>query len=177
MKIAICSSSNDSIDNKYKETARKIAKFLAENNYDLIWGAASYSIMGICYEEFAKHNRKIYGFTTKKYMDDLKNLPHATHKICNNTFEMKKEIFNNADIILFLEGGTGTISELFTYIEEVRSNDVNKKLIIYNENKHFDIVISLINDLVKRNFNSDNIFNYFKIVNNLDGLKREFKEV
>ncbi len=172
MKIAICSSSSNLIDDKYKETARKVTKLLASKDYDLVWGSASYSIMGICYEEFSKQGRKIYGFTTEKYIDDLKNLNLATHKVCSSTFEMKSEIFNNSDVILFLPGGTGTISEIFSYLEEVRSNDVSKPLIIYNDNNHFDMTISLIDDMVKRNFNSKNIYDYFKIANKMDELMR-----
>ena len=63
-----------------------------------------------------------------------------------------------------LPGGTGTISEFFSYLEEVRSNDINKPMVIYNEYHHFDSCLALIDDLVKRNFNKDNIYDYFKVL-------------
>ena len=86
---------------------------------------------------------------------------------------MLQNIFTDADLVLLLPGGTGTISEFFAYLEEVRSNDAEKTLILYNENNHFDKVIELINDLIDRNFNNSTIFNYFKIANTFD----EFKEI
>ena len=86
---------------------------------------------------------------------------------------IEKNIFNDADLVVLLPGGTGTISEFFAYLEEVRSNDINKTLILYNEDHHFDSTINLIEDLVKRSFNSDSIYNYFKVVNSFE----EFKNI
>ena len=173
MKITIGSSSNDNIDDQYKEGSKKVIEYLASKGFELIWGCASSSIMGISYKEFLKHNRKMYGFTTSKYISDLDNLKVAENTICDNTFDLKKNFFYDADIILMLPGGTGTISELFAFLEELRSSDINKPFIIYNESGHFDSTLALIDDLVKRNFNSINIFNYFKVVNSFD----EFKDI
>ena len=171
MKIAISSSSNDKIDESYKKTARIVVKYLAQEENELIWGSGSISIMGICYDEFSKKKRKIYGFTSQKYVDDIKNLPLAKHTIKDDTFDLKKAMFENADVIIFLPGGTGTISEFFSDLEEVRSNDKNKMLILYNENHIFDKTLELIDDLVNKKFNSSSIYDYFKVVNNVLELK------
>jgi uncharacterized protein (TIGR00730 family) len=176
MRVTISSSSSEIIDDKYKESAIKVCDYLAENGWDLNWGSGSISIMGICYDEFNKYNRKIYGYTSSKYVDDIENLPNATHKIFDTTFDLKKNIFTDADLVLLLPGGTGTISEFFAYLEEVRSNDVNKSLVLYNEDHHFDSTIALIDDLVKREFNRNNIYDYFKVVNSFDEFKKYIDE-
>ena len=171
MKVTISSSSNDAIDEKYKESAIKACDYLASTGWDLNWGAGSFSIMGICYNEFAKYNRNMYGFTSSKYADDIENLPKAKHNIFDTTFDLKKNIFANADIVLLLPGGTGTISEFFAYLEEVRSNDIDTPLVLYNEDHHFDSTLALIDDLIKRNFNRDNIYDYFKVANSFEEFK------
>ena len=176
MRVTISSSSSEIIDDKYKESAIKVCDYLAENGWDLNWGSGSISIMGICYDEFNKYNRKMYGYTSSKYADDIDNLPNATHKIFDTTFDLKKNIFTDADLVLLLPGGTGTISEFFAYLEEVRSNDVNKSLVLYNEDHHFDSTIALIDDLVKRDFNRNNIYDYYKVVNSFDEFKKYIDE-
>lgn len=176
MKIAISSSSNDLIDDAYKQSSRNVVKYLAERGCDLIWGSGSSSVMGICYEEFSKQKRKIYGFTSEKYADDISNLPDAKHIIEKDTFDLKKSMFENADVVLFLPGGTGTVSEFFTDLEEVRSNDRKKLLIVYNETHWFDSSISLINDLIDKNFNSDSIYSCFNIVNDIEELSNIIKK-
>ena len=173
MRITISSSSNDLIEEKYIKSATKVCDYLASLGFDLNWGSGSSSIMGICYNIFNKYKRKIYGYTTPKYISDIDNLPDAKHIIYETTFALKTNIFNDADIVLILPGGTGSISEFFSYLEEIRSNDINKPLILYNENHHFDTTLSLIDDLIKRNFNSNTIYNYFKVANTFD----EFKSI
>ena len=173
MRVTISSSSNDAIKDEYKESATKVCDYLAETGWDLNWGSGSISIMGICYKEFLKFNRKIYGYTSPKYADDIDNLPGATHEIYDTTFDLKKHIFEDADLVLLLPGGTGTISEFFAYLEEVRSNDVNTPLVVYNEDHHFDSTLALIDDLIKRDFNRSNIYDYFKIANSF----AEFKNI
>ena len=79
--------------------------------------------------------------------------------------------------MLILPGGTGSVSEFFAHLEEIRSNDINKTLILYNENHHFDSTINLINDLIERNFNSKSIYNYFKVVNTFDEFKSIIQEI
>lgn len=173
MRVTISSSSADIIDDKYKESAIKVCDYLAESGFDLNWGSGSISIMGICYNEFSKYNRKIYGYTSPKYADDIDNLPKATHTIYEDTFDLKKNIFNDADLLVMLPGGTGTISELFAYLEEIRSNDKSKLLVLYNEDHHFDSTLALIEDLIARDFNRTSIYDYFKVANSFE----EFKNI
>ena len=177
MRVTISSSSNELIDEKYKKSAIKLNDFLASNGCDLNWGSGSISIMGICYNEFLKYERKIYGYTSPKYKDDIDNLKKAEHKIFDTTFDLKKNIFNDADLLVMLPGGTGTISEFFSYLEEIRSNDINIPLIIYNEDNHFDSTLKLIDDLVSRNFNSKSIYDYFKVANTFEEFKDMFYDI
>lgn len=165
MRVTISSSSNDNIAEEYKNLSRELCEYLAKDGCDLNWGSGCNSIMGICYQEFDKYNRKMYGYTNEKYVDELKDLPNADHSIYKDTFDLKKNIFNDADFIVCLPGGTGTVSEFFAYIEEARSNDAYKEIIIYNINHHFDKMLELIDDLVDRKFNSDSIYNYLKVAN------------
>lgn len=174
MRVTISSSSNDLIDSGYKKAAIELTEFLASNGCDLNWGSGSSSIMGICYEIFLKYNRNIYGYTSPKYVDDIQNLPDAKHTIFDDTFLLKKNIFSDADLVICLPGGTGTISEFFSYLEEIRSNDVDKNLVLYNADGHFNSTIELINDLIRRNFNSKSIFDSFVCIDNLEEFKKYF---
>lgn len=176
MKITICTSSSETIDIKHISLAKKLLNYLVTlEDVELNWGSCSVSIMGECYDIFKQHNKKINGFTTKKYVGDIINLPNAKHKILDTTFDLKKEMFNTADIIICIAGGLGTISEFFSYLEEIRSNDINKTLILYNEDEHFNKTLELIDDIVKRNFNKPNIYNFFKVARNLDEIKEILK--
>ncbi len=176
MKILISSSQNENIDEKYKESAHRITSFLADQGDTLVWGSGCRSIMGICYEEFAKKDCEILGYTTKKYVDEIELLPKAKHKVMDDTFDLKKVLFQESDMVLVLPGGTGTVSELFTYLEEVRSNDVNKTLVVFDEYGHYAKVLEVIEDLIVRRFNSNSIYDYLHITHNLDEFKTVYEK-
>ena len=177
MKFTICSSSRDLIDDCYKVSAQHLVDYLVTiDDAELNWGSCSVSIMGICYNTFLKHNKKINGYTTKKYISDLENLTGAHHQVFETTFDLKKNVFNDSDVIICLAGGTGTVSEFFSHLEEIRSNDIDKLLVVYDEDHHFDTTLKVIEDLIDRKFNDESIYNFFKVAHNVDEFKNILKE-
>ncbi len=177
MNVLIISSSSKDIDPYYLSITRSIASFLASNECDLVFGASSSSMMGICYEEFVDHNRNIYSFTTKKYESDLENLNNSKKYLRENTFDMKKDMFDNSDLIVCLPGGVGTLSELLSYIEEKRSNNRDVPIIIYDENKFYEKFLSFLDDLYKEKFVGYSIFETFDITKNREEFEKKFYEI
>ncbi len=154
MDVLIISSSREEIDDYYKSVAKTISNYLAVNGYNLIYGGSSNSMMGICYNEFVKNNREVKAFTTPKYAEDLNNLPAAKHYLCETTFDLKKRLFENSDLIVCLPGGVGTLSELVSFIEEKRSNDKDIPMIVYDENRYYEKLFQIFADFSKDKFAS-----------------------
>ena len=171
MRVTISSSSSTTIDQKYYDESRKALEYLADEGFDLNWGSADYSIMGLCYEVFRDKGRNIYGYTSEKYKSDIERLPDATHTVYEDTFDLKKHIFTDADLVMILPGGTGYISEFFAYLEEIRSNDKNTKLVVYNVDHQYDCIRVLIDSLIKEGFNKPTIYDYYDEVSSLEELK------
>lgn len=173
MRVTISSSSSTNIDQKYYDESRKVLEYLTEEGFDLNWGSADYSIMGECYEVFRDAGRNIYGYTSEKYKSDIERLPDATHTVYEDTFDLKKNIFNDADLILILPGGTGSLSEFFAYLEEIRSNDKDKTLVVYNVDHQYDCIKTAIDSLIANGFNKESIYDYYKEASTLE----QFKEI
>lgn len=173
MKILIISSSSDLIDAKYLDIAENISSFLAKQNCDLIFGASSKSMMGACYNTFKKYKRNIYSYTTPKYQEQFISLPDSKHYLEETTFDLKKNMFNETDIVVCLPGGIGTYSETLSFLEEKRSNNKQKPIIIYNEYGFYDKLLDIINDLVNSKFLDKSIYDSFILVNN----EEEFENV
>ena len=171
--VAILSSCSDEIDDYYGSIARSIAHILAGRGYNLVFGGSSTGKMSwAIYDEFSKQGKEIYLFTTEKYADDRVNLPKAKSIPCETTFDMKKGMFENADLVVALAGGLGSLSELSSYIEENRSNDKNVPIEIYDEDEHYLPLIECIKILVDKKMISADIFESFKISHD----RSEFEE-
>ncbi len=171
MNVFIATSSSKIIDPKYLTLAREASKFLTKRNLDLVFGAASYSMMGECYHAFAEEGRDIEAFTVEKYKDDLKELPKAHTHLVNDTLVRFKWMYNISDIILILPGGIGTIAEFASALEEYRSEDKKKLILLYNYEGFYDEIIKWLGSAKNLGFISGELFDDFKIVNNLEELK------
>ena len=157
MNVLILSSVSTNIDPYYVSIARNIARYLADCGFDLVFGGASTSMTGVCYEEFANKGRQVYLFTTEKYLSDLVNLPKAKPYIRETTFDMKKSMFENCDLIVALPGGYGTMSELLSYMEENRSNDRNIPIEIYDEDGFYDKMFEALDFIKNKGFASSDV--------------------
>lgn len=168
MNVLILSSASINIDPYYISVARSIASYLAKNEFDLVFGAASFSMMGACYEEFIRCGRQVLAFTTEKYKSDLDNLDGSKKFTCDTTFDMKKSMFENSDLIVVLPGGIGTLSEVLSYIEENRSNDKSVPIEIYDENGYYDNLFEMLAVMSLNGFMSNESLDMISISHNKD---------
>lgn len=172
MRILIISSSRNEVNKNFLKLGDIIGKKLKDTNLELVYGAASTGIMGRC----TKYFKVINSYTVEKYIDDLKNINSTKEFILDTTFDRTKIMYKDSDIILVLPGGTGTLSEIFSILEENRTTKNPKPMYIYNYNNYYDDIINLIDKCVKNNFNDKSIYNYFYISNNLDEIIEKIKK-
>lgn len=167
MKVWITSSSRVN-DEKYLEIARSVANVLSKFGYDLLCGGISSSMMKEIYNVFSKENRNISCVTLKCYNEVFDCFEPI---YVDNTFDRTKTLYDMSDVIIFLPGGTGSLSEIFACLEEYRTLDSNKRLILYNEDGFYNTLISSLDNLIKLGFNNKSILEKIEIVNTIDELK------
>lgn len=174
MKVTILSSSSN-MDNKYIAIAKDVSNVFINYDYDLVFGGSDTSMMGTCYKIFKENNKEIYAYSNYKYKEYMDKLD--CHKIfVDNTFNLKQELFNSSDILVSLPGGLGTVSEILSFIEEKRSNDIDKPFIIYDPYNDYKLLIELIGYLKEKNFLNFDLNDYIMIFNNINDLDNYLKE-
>lgn len=167
MKMFIGCSSRAGIANKYIEDAGYIAKRLS-SKYDLVIGGVSDNGMfGKILSAFKDKN--IYLYTLLIYNEELSKY-NLKYKYLDSTFERTRNILEDSDKILFLPGGTGSLCEIFSMLEEIRTFNLDKKIILYNQDGYYYDIVKLITRLVKDKFNDISILNYIKVFNEKEDL-------
>lgn len=164
MKIAVCCSSSNEIEEKYKESSRKLLQEIFKQDNELIFGGMDSGIMGIAYNTAKQNKRKITGIATEKYKEDLIKLECNKEIVIKNVSERTEKIISEAEVLLFLPGGVGTVYELATAIEMKRSGEIDKPIIIYNETKFFDEIIQMLDKIFENKFTSKNVRCCYNIV-------------
>lgn len=164
MKIAVCCSSSNDIDEKYLKNSEILLTQIFKQENDLVFGAMNSGIMGIAYKIAKQYNRNIIGITPEAYKNDFKDLECNTEILTKNINDRTSALINNSDILLFLPGGIGTLYELITSIEMKRSKEFDKPIIIYNKIGFFDELLQMLNKVYDRKFASQNIRSMYNIV-------------
>lgn len=171
MEVFIACSSSNTIDPKYLRLAREVSKFFTSRDFNLVFGAANFSMMGECYHAFAEEGKQIDAFTVEKYENDLKGLPKANCKLVSDTLVRFKWMFDLANITLILPGGIGSLAEFASALEENRTLNKGKLIILYNFEGFYDRIIEWMAEAKQQGFISESLFNDFKIIKNQEELK------
>lgn len=170
MKIFIGCSSSDEISTEYKIVTKYLAEEISKNN-DLVFGCEDRGLMGICYREFLNNNRKIIGICYEMYKEDLEGLKLDKIHIVKTLEESTKMLEEESDLIIFLPGAFGTLSEFIYILESKRTKLHNKDMVLFNINGFYDDLINMFNKIYNKVSNKYVFNDLCKVFNSVDAIK------
>lgn len=175
MKVFIASAANTTIDDKYLKIASEVSEVFAKNNFDLLFGAGYYSMMGECYKVFKKYNRKMYAYTVSKWEKDFKRIPKAKCVKATDTLMRFRKLYFRADVMVILPGGIGTLAEFSSAVEEYRASGGNKRIILFNYDGYYDGLINWMKDNIHTGFFKDDLSDCYTLISSVDELEEFVK--
>ena len=171
MKVFIASAANLELDEKYMKAASDVSEVFAKNNFDLLFGAGHYSMMGECYKTFVKYKRKIYAYTVPKWEKDFKHITKAKCVKVSDTLLRFRKMYFASDVVVILPGGIGTIAEFTCAVEEFRTSGGNRRIILYNLDGYYDDILKFMKDNIESKFFKDDLSDCYQVVTNLSELE------
>lgn len=174
MNVFIGGSSRDNIDYIFVKEAKKLATYLANNNYNLVSGSIS-GLMSYVNDIFISNNMNNMIMTVYSYQDIDINKDNVYNH--NTIGDRKYSLINNSNLIAFLPGGLGTFDEIFTTIESKRAKEHNLPIIIININNYYDDLINQLNKMYNNNLADKKDSNYYHIANSVDDAIKYIEEL
>lgn len=171
MKVFIASAANLDLDEKYMKLASDVSEIFAKNNFDLLFGAGHYSMMGKCYKTFVKYKRKIYAYTVPKWERDFKRIPKAKCVKVSDTLLRFRKMYFASDVVVILPGGIGTLAEFCCAVEEYRSSGGNKRIILFNLDGYYDSILKFMKDNIDTNFFKDDLSDCYQVISTIQELE------
>lgn len=168
MRVFIGCSSYDSINKKFKDLACDVAEVLAKRGDKLVFSGTDSGMMSKCFQTFKYHECKVKAVSDVKYIDDLKGMEYDREVVTPTTFERCKELYLSSELIVILPGGLGTLSEVMSMIEEKRTRDDLKDIIIFNFDGYYDSLLVQIEKEIDLGFIHDDISKLINVVTNMD---------
>jgi uncharacterized protein (TIGR00730 family) len=136
MNICIfCSASV--VGEKYAKAARKLARLIAEDGHTLVWGGSDRGLMHEVAVAAKEAGGKLFGVS----MEQLKKSAFQGADVmlyARSLAERKEWMLDNADVVVTMVGGTGTLDEFTDLLERRRYGQHNKPLVVLNTDNFFE---------------------------------------
>ena len=183
-KVCVFGGSKSGINTENEKSAKIVGQIIAENNFDIVFGAGESGIMGSVSKSAVKYGALTTGIIPKFLVKkDIQKTKHSKKYnsnliVTDNMHQRKQLMYKKSDAFLILPGGVGTLDECFEVLTWCQLGQiVNKKVGIINFNDFWDPLIFLINHLIEEEYMEPDNLNYFKELKTLNSLKIFLKNI
>lgn len=171
-KVTVYCASSQKVDQSYFEAARQLAKELAGENIEIIYGGGSIGLMGALADTMIESGGKITGIIP----GFMAAVEWAHKKIENlvvveSMHDRKRLMIEDTDCVIALPGGCGTVEELMEVITMKRLGMFVKPIIILNINGFYNPLIDMLDNMVKGNFLREEHRKMWTIANTASNIK------
>ena len=140
-------------DPAYATSARATGQVLAKNGWRLVYGAGDVGLMGEVADAAQAAGGATFGVIPEHLLGKEKGKRDLTHLvITENMHERKKIMFMNADAIVTLPGGAGSLDEFFEVMTWRQIGLHEKPIYLLNINGYWDGLVVLIDHMIAHGF-------------------------
>ena len=153
MKIAVFCGSSTGNDIEYINATKKLGKFFALNNIDVVYGGGNVGLMGAIADSVMENGGKVYGVIPEKLQE--KELSHneiTELTVVSNMHERKALMAEMADAFVVLPGGAGTLEEIFEVWTWAQLGFHQKACAFLNVNGFYDKLFDMIEHMCSKKF-------------------------
>ena len=174
MNVGIMCGSRDTASMESRLNNSRAVSEIADMGYTFVMGAGETGSMRDVKEILRENGNMLITVGNKIELDRT----NADVKVeVSSTFERAEHIYENSDVIIFLDGGTGTLSEFTSFLNnKIETDDKKKELVLVN----IDGVYNKQIDDLKRKYKeglASNTLTYFKEVRSPLELKAYLEKV
>jgi uncharacterized protein (TIGR00730 family) len=162
--VCVYCGSRHGDDLRFTHEARALGRGLAEKGVRLVYGAGDVGLMGEVARAALAAGGKAIGVIPRHILDLEVGLRDCTAFIVTDTMhERKKIMFANADAVVALPGGAGTLDELIEVLTWRQLGLHDKPLILVNVDGFWDPLIALLDHVIARGFASENLKGFITV--------------
>ncbi len=170
-KIAVFCSASEDIAPVYFEKARELGAWMGQNKKTLVYGGANLGLMECTACAVKEHGGTVIGMVPLRLEERgrVSNLLDITFRT-DNLSDRKDLMLNEADIVIALPGGVGTLDEVFHVMAAAMLDYHHKKVIFYNIDGFWKPVLDFLDGLEKQHFAHYPMRSHYAVADDLNGL-------
>ena len=149
----------------YAEAASTFGDALAQNGWRLVYGAGDVGLMGAVARAAQQAGGETFGVIPQHLVEWEVGKTDLTRYVVTETMhERKKVMYMNADAIVVLPGGAGSLDELFEVLTWRQLGLHRKPIILLNTEGYWTHLIALIDQVIEQGFADASLKGFLSIV-------------
>lgn len=137
----------------FREQADALGQGIAQNGWRLVYGAGDIGLMGTVARAAQSAGGDTFGvIPTHLVRAEVGKTDLTRYIVTENMHERKKVMFMNADAIVVMPGGAGSMDEFFEVLTWAQLGLHAKPIILMNVANYWDPLISLIDHMITLGF-------------------------
>lgn len=170
-KIGVYLSSKEGLPASYEQAAREVGELIGKKGYTLVYGGARKGLMEVLAQSTKAHGGRIYGMVPDILVERglVSDCIDVTFR-CVDLSDRKAMMNREADILVALPGGIGTLDEVFTVLANTCIGIRRQSMVFYNVDHCWDSVLKALDNLFEKGLISGSPSDFYDVANNIDQL-------
>ncbi|WP_121062083.1 TIGR00730 family Rossman fold protein [Chachezhania antarctica] len=149
----------------YLHAAEELGTALAREGWRLVYGAGDVGLMGVVARTAQAAGGETFGVIPTHLMKLEVGKTDLTRFVITETMhERKKVMFMNADAVVVLPGGAGTLDEFFEVLTWAQLGLHGKPVLVLNVEGFWDPLTGLIDHVIAQGFADQSLKSHFQSV-------------
>jgi len=175
--VCVYCGSRDGTDPAYGQTAEATGEMLAKNDWRLVYGAGDVGLMGRVARATQAAGGETFGVIPEHLMKwEVGKTDLTTFIVTETMHERKKVMLMNANAVVVLPGGAGSLDELFEALTWRQLKLHEKPVFVVNTNGYWDPLLGMIDHMIDQGFADASLRDYVTVVEDVAALEASLKE-
>lgn len=151
--VCVYSSSSNSLEKIYYDTARELGILMAQAGFNLVYGGGTLGAMWQNAKAVKEFGGKVIGVLPEKLYEIGVGNADCDELVITKCMRTRKEKLDQlADAAIAIAGGFGTLEELSEMVVQKQLGYNNKAIVILNTDGFYDNLIKFFENVINQNF-------------------------
>jgi uncharacterized protein (TIGR00730 family) len=150
------------------KAAQDLGALIGQSGWRLVFGAGDRGIMGAVADAAREHGAETLGVIPTHLIGQEMNVRRSDQIITETMHERKKVMLMNADAVVVLPGGAGSLDEFFEVLTWAQLGLHAKPIVLVNVAGYWNPLVALIENVINQGFADDSLQGLFHVVDTIE---------
>ncbi|MEL6958560.1 MAG: TIGR00730 family Rossman fold protein [Pseudomonadota bacterium] len=167
--ICVYCGSRDGTDPAFANAAEAVGTLIGRKGWRLVYGAGDVGLMGRTARAAQTAGADVFGVIPEHLMRlEVGKTDLSTFIVTETMHERKKVMLLNADVIVMLPGGAGSLDEFFEALTWRQLGLHDKPIILLNIAGYWDPLMTLLDQITTKGFADQSLHDLFVVTDDLE---------